>query len=313
MSCKKNDVILSQEEKSECEKTMKILDKKMRGNVPLYKVQCVHVSEPKWATSKQIKDKDLIIEYENKESERSKSVENINTLDDELKNEHNGRVLRRRKSENFVPEQKENKKGRKRKNLEVTNGRFFKFNKLLPSILDSTEFCPIKVPIRRRRSRKVQSSIKKSKNEEHFVEESYAVEKIVDHKMFGDIKKYKVRWENYGPEDDSWLTVDDFDDINFVLKYEEDCEKKIKQENLSKNDFIKSILYKSIKGYNYRKEDIHGIICQMMDDEKNLCYLVQLSNGELICIYPEDIPKEMYDETFKSSQYKLVEEDESCY
>jgi hypothetical protein len=47
-------------------------------------------------------------------------------------------------------------------------------------------------------------------------DKQYTVEKLLDHKEVGrgrrKTKKYLVRWEGYGQEDDSWETEEDIHD-----------------------------------------------------------------------------------------------------
>ena len=55
--------------------------------------------------------------------------------------------------------------------------------------------------------------------------QEYLVDKIIDHKKIGKSNiKYLVRWVNYGPEDDQWISGRDLDDNEALDKYLEDNE-----------------------------------------------------------------------------------------
>src|SRR5258707_14623160 len=54
-------------------------------------------------------------------------------------------------------------------------------------------------------------------------EESYEVERIVDHEVSYRAGKeehlYKVRWAGYGPEDDEWISPESFNGLKMIKEY----------------------------------------------------------------------------------------------
>ena len=52
-----------------------------------------------------------------------------------------------------------------------------------------------------------------------FAQESYEVERILDHRKINNRTEYLVRWAGYDSEDDSWEPYDNFDDIEVIHKY----------------------------------------------------------------------------------------------
>uniref|UniRef100_A0A0N4ZN93 Chromo domain-containing protein n=1 Tax=Parastrongyloides trichosuri TaxID=131310 RepID=A0A0N4ZN93_PARTI len=158
------------------------------------------------------------------------------------------------------------------------------------------------------KKRKRSPAVIKSPTVEEDVKE-YVVERIMEHKMIDGKMMYKVRWEGYGPADDSWLLASDFTDIDYIKEYEEECKKDIRKVHAEKessdNNFLKNLIRNARKGVMYKKEDIYAIISKINDENMDACYLVQLQNRDLVCIYPGDIPKELYKHSLQLSQYKI--------
>ena len=54
-------------------------------------------------------------------------------------------------------------------------------------------------------------------------EESYEVERIVDHEVTYLAGKYeylyKVRWAGYGPDDDEWMSSESFNGLRMIEEY----------------------------------------------------------------------------------------------
>jgi len=50
-------------------------------------------------------------------------------------------------------------------------------------------------------------------------EEEYLVEEILDSKMFQGRLKFKIKWEGYGPEHDSWEYVPKCIWVNTVVEW----------------------------------------------------------------------------------------------
>uniref|UniRef100_A0A0N4ZV43 Chromo domain-containing protein n=1 Tax=Parastrongyloides trichosuri TaxID=131310 RepID=A0A0N4ZV43_PARTI len=155
---------------------------------------------------------------------------------------------------------------------------------------------------KKRRSYSSESSL----DNDCFDDKSYAIEKIIDHTIINGVKRYRVRWENYGSENDSWLTLSDFDDENFVWKYEKKCAKKItKARNSSENTFLGDLIEKAKTKNSYRKEDISFVISKIYDSEKNPFYLTQLTSKDLVCIHPDNIPIELENQVLQVDKYNL--------
>ncbi|CEF67731.1 Chromo domain/shadow and Chromo domain-like and Chromo domain-containing protein [Strongyloides ratti] len=139
-------------------------------------------------------------------------------------------------------------------------------------------------------------TVKANEKEEDF----YNIEKIVDHRFVNGVKEYRVRWENYSPEDDTWQTIDTFNDPNFVVEYEkltteqfnslrvyDDFAKKSKESNCS---FLKRLMMNTRKGITYSESEIVGILDKHYDDDGEAFYLVRLTNDEIIYMHPNDVP-----------------------
>lgn len=52
-----------------------------------------------------------------------------------------------------------------------------------------------------------------------FAQESFEVEKILEHRETPDGMRYRVRWKNYPPEEDTWEPEENFDDQATIQKY----------------------------------------------------------------------------------------------
>jgi hypothetical protein len=52
-----------------------------------------------------------------------------------------------------------------------------------------------------------------------FEQESYEIDKIIDHEETDKGMRYLVRWKNYSPEEDSWEPEDCFDDYGVIHQY----------------------------------------------------------------------------------------------
>jgi hypothetical protein len=52
-----------------------------------------------------------------------------------------------------------------------------------------------------------------------FAQESFEVEKILEHRETPDGMHYKVRWKNYTPEEDTWEPEENFDDQATIHRY----------------------------------------------------------------------------------------------
>eukprot|EP00492_Amphilonche_elongata_P005642 TRINITY_DN88_c0_g2_i1.p1 TRINITY_DN88_c0_g2~~TRINITY_DN88_c0_g2_i1.p1 ORF type:complete len:115 (+),score=36.88 TRINITY_DN88_c0_g2_i1:56-400(+) len=57
------------------------------------------------------------------------------------------------------------------------------------------------------------------KEEEDLAEETYFVEKIVDHKREGATIHFLVKWYNYPEKDNSWISEEDLDDGKMKTDY----------------------------------------------------------------------------------------------
>ena len=51
------------------------------------------------------------------------------------------------------------------------------------------------------------------------VNDRYIVKEILDSRKVGTEYEYKVRWKGYGPEEDSWVSSVDFDDLRCIRNY----------------------------------------------------------------------------------------------
>uniref|UniRef100_A0A0K0EPI9 Chromo domain-containing protein n=1 Tax=Strongyloides stercoralis TaxID=6248 RepID=A0A0K0EPI9_STRER len=58
----------------------------------------------------------------------------------------------------------------------------------------------------------------------------YFIEKIVDHRTIDGVKQYRIRWSGYTSDDDTWQTIDTFDDINFVKHYDDMVARKEREK-----------------------------------------------------------------------------------
>eukprot|EP00698_Gefionella_okellyi_P024332 TRINITY_DN8551_c0_g1_i1.p1 TRINITY_DN8551_c0_g1~~TRINITY_DN8551_c0_g1_i1.p1 ORF type:complete len:201 (-),score=49.04 TRINITY_DN8551_c0_g1_i1:215-817(-) len=58
-----------------------------------------------------------------------------------------------------------------------------------------------------------------SESEANDDEETYVVEKVLDSRKKGDSYVYKVRWEGYGPEGDSWEPEENMLDAELLVEY----------------------------------------------------------------------------------------------
>jgi hypothetical protein len=52
-----------------------------------------------------------------------------------------------------------------------------------------------------------------------FPQDSYQVDKILEHEETADGMRYRVRWKNYPPENDTWEPEDNFNDQEIIHKY----------------------------------------------------------------------------------------------
>ena len=53
-----------------------------------------------------------------------------------------------------------------------------------------------------------------NKKNDHFV-----IEKVINHRNNKGNLDYLVKWKGYGPEDNSWVPVEDFDGLAEIQKY----------------------------------------------------------------------------------------------
>uniref|UniRef100_A0A0K0EMB4 Chromo domain-containing protein n=1 Tax=Strongyloides stercoralis TaxID=6248 RepID=A0A0K0EMB4_STRER len=80
--------------------------------------------------------------------------------------------------------------------------------------------------------------VKRKVNEET----RYVIEKIVDHRTVDGIRQYRIRWDGYTSDDDTWQTSDTFDDINFVKHYDDMVARKEREPDVTDGEWARRIV-----------------------------------------------------------------------
>uniref|UniRef100_A0AAF5DNP0 Chromo domain-containing protein n=1 Tax=Strongyloides stercoralis TaxID=6248 RepID=A0AAF5DNP0_STRER len=77
---------------------------------------------------------------------------------------------------------------------------------------------------------------------EVYEDDHYVVEKIVDYRTVRCIRQYRIRWYGYTSDDDTWKTIDNFDDINFVKHYDDIVVRKKREPRVTHGEWARRIL-----------------------------------------------------------------------
>uniref|UniRef100_A0A0K0F506 Chromo domain-containing protein n=1 Tax=Strongyloides venezuelensis TaxID=75913 RepID=A0A0K0F506_STRVS len=150
----------------------------------------------------------------------------------------------------------------------------------------------------------------------------YVIEKIVDSRVVNGVKEYRVRWENYPPEDDTWQTIDTFNDPSIVQEFEKlksakfkglgtpapDSDKSSKRTKPVKTKFLKKLMKKVRRGVTYRDEEIVGVLDKHFNSEDEGFYLVQLSNKQIIYMHPDDVPVKFREECLYADKKRALDQ-----
>uniref|UniRef100_A0AAF5DJA4 Chromo domain-containing protein n=2 Tax=Strongyloides stercoralis TaxID=6248 RepID=A0AAF5DJA4_STRER len=77
---------------------------------------------------------------------------------------------------------------------------------------------------------------------EVYEDDHYVVEKIVDHRTVRGIRQYRIRWDGLTSDDDTWQTIDTFDDINFVKHYDDMVARKKKEPHVTHEEWARRLV-----------------------------------------------------------------------
>uniref|UniRef100_A0A0N5C1X7 Chromo domain-containing protein n=1 Tax=Strongyloides papillosus TaxID=174720 RepID=A0A0N5C1X7_STREA len=151
----------------------------------------------------------------------------------------------------------------------------------------------------------------------------YVIEKIVDSRVVsGGIKEYRVRWEGYSPEEDTWQTIDTFNDPSIVHEFEKlkssklkgmgtpatDSDRSSKRTKPVKTKFLKKLMKKVRKGVTYRDEEIVGVLDKHFNSNDEGFYLVQLSTKQIIYMHPDDVPVKFREECLYADKKRALDQ-----
>uniref|UniRef100_A0A0K0DWF7 Chromo domain-containing protein n=1 Tax=Strongyloides stercoralis TaxID=6248 RepID=A0A0K0DWF7_STRER len=120
---------------------------------------------------------------------------------------------------------------------------------------------------------------------------SYVVEKIVDHRVRNDgIKEYRIRWAGYSQEDDTWQTLDTFNDPHFVAMYEKSVADKVVSEKIP-NGFLNKLMEEANSGKKYKESDISNVLTLFVNEKNEKLYLILLKSNDFALLKSTDIPR----------------------
>ena len=93
-----------------------------------------------------------------------------------------------------------------------------------------------------------------NKKNNHFV-----IEKVIDHRNNKGTLDYLVKWKGYGPEDNSWVPVEDFDGLAKIQEYwkrknEEKSKRKRVETSQKSGDSVEPKLRRSQRMKNKGKK-----------------------------------------------------------
>lgn len=101
----------------------------------------------------------------------------------------------------------------------------------------------------------------------------FNVEKIIDHRRLNGTTYYRIRWENYGPRDDSWQAKELVNCNDLVKKYHEELE-----ETIFKREEAKAKAKAEAKGTN--EYEVESIVDKKVDKKGKTKYLIHWKGWE---------------------------------